>query len=214
MSAEANTFPTEDGNFARFEWGTIQNRRRTEEAGRPMFDKVLRVFIFSPGMNRSEVAHVIERYEDGDDPVQRRDDIIQRLGKAYRMFKDTADSGNRTGTPLEMWPALDVRQIASLKALNIYTVEALADLSDSALQQVGMGARDLKTRAQAFLDAASGTADVQQLAADNKRLTDQLAALQAKLDQMEADKPKRGRPRKDEAKNGKTQKPEPANAEA
>ena len=66
---------------------------------------------------------------------------------AYVKLEDVAIDG----TPLENWPSLSRAQIMGLKAMDIYSVEHVAELSDAQLQGVGMGARALRKRAQDFL---------------------------------------------------------------
>jgi hypothetical protein len=62
-----------------------------------------------------------------------------------------------TGTPLEQWPQMTVGMVASLKAMNVHTVEQLAEMSDQYAQQI-MGNHDLRRKAKLFLDAAAGEA--------------------------------------------------------
>lgn len=84
---------------------------------------------------------------------------------------------------MEAWPALGVGMVAELKALNIFTVEQLASVSDGVTGKLQAG-QQLKQRAQAFLDAA--VADSQ-----NSKLTEQLeqqnsiiASLQAQVNEL------------------------------
>jgi phage shock protein A len=76
-----------------------------------------------------------------------------------------------------MTPAL-VRNFA---VSNIYTVEQLASLSDNAIQAVGMGTREWKTKAQAYLDRAAEGAGASALAAENEQLKNDLAAMKQQL---------------------------------
>jgi hypothetical protein len=62
-----------------------------------------------------------------------------------------------------------------LKALGVNTVEQLASLDGTPLKQLGMGGREMKNQAQAYLDNAAGSADVTNLAAQVAALTQQLS---------------------------------------
>ncbi|ESX44281.1 hypothetical protein X764_03720 [Mesorhizobium sp. LSHC440A00] len=62
-----------------------------------------------------------------------------------------------------------------MKALGVHTVEQLASLDGTPLKQLGMGGRELKNQAQAYLDNAAGSADIVNLAAQVAALTQQLA---------------------------------------
>ena len=86
-----------------------------------------------------------------------------------------------------------------LKNLAIFTVEDMASCTDAAIQKVGMGGQQLRVDAQAFLKAASVTADASKVAAleeSNKSMADELQALKAQMAQLVAAKP-RGRPPKE-----------------
>ncbi len=75
--------------------------------------------------------------------------------------------------------------VAMLKHLNIHTLEALVELSDAGLQNIGTGARQLQNGAKLFLEeAASRTvnppAESADLRAENERLTAKITELEAK----------------------------------
>ena len=63
--------------------------------------------------------------------------------------------------------------------MNIHTAEALAGLDGANLSRLGMGGRELKTQAEAWIAKATGSAGISKLAAENE-------ALKARLDAMEA----------------------------
>ncbi|MEH7838012.1 hypothetical protein V7796_20365 [Rhizobium laguerreae] len=68
----------------------------------------------------------------------------QRFSDAYKRFKEGAAAREQlTGTPLSQWPYLKPSQIKELEAVNIYTVEQLAALSDTVKQKIGMGRTSL-----------------------------------------------------------------------
>jgi hypothetical protein len=189
-------FKTDDGNFVRFQWEAAKNEAQSLQAGRPIFDKVLFAYVMSPGV-RQEAVHEIERLF-GDGTVRRREPVAQRYARQLQAFLAQEQSPDLTGTPLDQWPALDVRQRAELKAMNIHTVEALAGLADAGLQRIGMGARELQGKARAFLAQAAGSADAERLAgelarrdAEIDRLRAQVAELAAAL-QAQADPAPRG----------------------
>jgi hypothetical protein len=81
-------------------------------------------------------------------------------------------------------------------AANVFSVEQLANISDTNLDILGMGGRELRAQAQAYLDEAAGTSDmsvivsrVEMLEVELKRAVDALqvansqnAELQRRLD--------------------------------
>ena len=175
-----------DGNFLLFSWDVAKNAAATEAEGRPIYDKVLNVCIQSPGApHQGHGAEVEREYADGR--VKKSEAMYLRYGREIRQFKEMgAQAGDMKGTPVKEWPAIDVRQAAELVALNIYTVESLADLSDTGIQRLGHGGRSLVARAKAFLQSAGGNAVSEKLAAENAALREQIALLQGQVSEVTA----------------------------
>lgn len=170
-----------DGNTIKFELVPMPNNKASEVNGRPIFDQVLLVHVYAPGSKDSSPA--FELLRTFSDPLQ-----TPRKGSQYDRFKPQADaflSGrddpSMTGTPLSAWPALDVARVAELQALKVFTVETLAAFPDSALPQLGMGSRELRERAKAFLAQAAGTSLDGAYAVENERLRTELARVQSEL---------------------------------
>lgn len=91
----------------------------------------------------------------------------------YRAFKSGADQP-AGGTPLSEATFLTEGKRRELKALGVHTVETLAAIDGTPLKQLGMGGREMKTQAQAYLDKAAGSADVTGMAATIASLQQQL----------------------------------------
>lgn len=101
-----------------------------------------------------------------------------RFPEQYKRFK--ADEPQVVeGTPLKEAPFLTAAQRASLKALQVYTVEQLASLDGQPLKNIGAGGRGMQQAALAYLDNARGSADVTRLADENEKLRATLRDLQA-----------------------------------
>lgn len=155
--------------FKQFYKRAVLNRVRSAEAGRPIFDEVDYIRIIVPGSKDILDVEADAQY-------------ITRFAKEWEKYQAKQQVAV-TGTPLEAWPALGVGMVAELKALNIFTVEQLASVSDGVTGKLQAG-QQLKQRAQAFLDAA--VADSQ-----NSKLTEQLeqqnsiiASLQAQVNEL------------------------------
>lgn len=128
--------------------------------------------------------------------------------KAYAKFKETGEQAI-DGTPLTEWRSITTAQQKNLMEIGLNSVEKVAEMTEEAMIAFGMGARDLKKKAQAFLDASTNIektasqlaamqSDNESLKQSNNDLAEKLAALQAQMNAQEEDKPKRGRPRKEE----------------
>jgi septal ring factor EnvC (AmiA/AmiB activator) len=68
--------------------------------------------------------------------------------------------------------------VATLRAINIYSVEDLADATESDFQRIGPGARDLREKARAWLKVANETGKI---AAELKARDDEISALKDAL---------------------------------
>lgn len=168
----AGPLPGDDKLFVHFYRRAAHNERRSQEAGRPIFDEVEMVRIVVPGA-RDEV----------DKPVT--DAERSRFGAKYQLFRTAGAAAAPAGTPLEEWPGLSVSQIAELRAVGVTTVEALAGLSTDQAARFPNGV-ELVARAAAFLEHAQDSSTVTRLAAENARLRAQLAAAAAEVAQLTA----------------------------
>lgn len=172
--------------LARFYKHAIKNEARTIAEGRPMFDEKVFVSIIIPGDKNTRVER------------EMRDEDKERFPRAWAAFQN-ADTVSLTGTPVEQWPPLSVTQVAELKAMNILTVEHLAELSDSITQKM-MGLGQLRTQAQAYIKAAKDGSHAQALATELAKRDDEIARLNgvvadlgARLDALDKS-PKRPKP--------------------
>jgi len=91
------------------------------------------------------------------------------------------------GTPIDAWPPLNRAQVMEMKAVNIFTVEQLADLSDAHVQKF-MGGQMFRTKARDFIKASRSMTNTEDLEKKVKELTEMVEQLKS------AKKP--GRPRK------------------
>jgi hypothetical protein len=65
-----------------------------------------------------------------------------------------------SGHAVKNWAAASPAEIKLLMDLRIVTIEAVAQMSEEAMQRIGMGARSLKQRAVDYLEALSGPAEL------------------------------------------------------
>jgi hypothetical protein len=163
---------------------------KSEEQGRPIFDDFEYVRILIPGDNKT----VIERIATDTDK--------KKYAAEYKRFKDgLADENQASGTPIKEWGACRPSMAKEFAAQSIFTVEQLANLSDTSCQSFGMGAIEWREKAKAFLATTKDTAAAQKFAAENEDLRRQLADLQSQFAAFSAQSDKRGpgRPARDAA---------------
>lgn len=168
LPGEANT-----ESFARFYLGKTQNNHKSKLEGHAVFDDVEMVEIVIPGDKNTLVDTMVN------------DSHRQRWPQLYKAFKEGL-SPSETGYPIEHWPAITAAQAANFKALHIHTVEALAGLSDGVLQNVGLGARDLRTRAQNWLQRASDAKPMDRLQAELDDEKAKNAVMQNQIEELMA----------------------------
>lgn len=146
---------------------------KSAEEGRPVYIERDFVGITNPG-SRDEV---VRRAED----KAKEDEFI---AWAYRKWKATREQVT-DGTPLETVPFLNKAQVAELKGLAIHSLETLAAAPDTAVQRM-MGLRELKKKAQAYLDAAKDSAVVTKLQGELEKRDQEIELLKAQMKQMSA----------------------------
>src|SRR6185437_11248271 len=95
--------------------------------------------IISPGDTKSEMRR----------QVQDSDKI--RWPDAWKAY-EAGEEFKAQGTPLEQWREIDSSMIRELIHKHIYTIEQLANLGDTGIDNVGMGARMLVAKAKAFIE--------------------------------------------------------------
>lgn len=161
----------------RFEWHTEKNDVFSDAAGVPQFDTLLIGFVSAPGQMRSEANVIIERRAP-DGTTVRNEHAYQRFAQYVDAFKKGEAGDGLTGTPLDELPGLDHATRAMLKAMGIPTVEALAEMVETAAHSM-MGYRKYKTLAKAWLDQRAGAAPLVKLAAELEARDREIAALKA-----------------------------------
>jgi hypothetical protein len=160
---------------------TQENKAKSKAAGRPIFDDMEAVEVRFAG-NRTTIsvfpAHAICGQLQDEDGDYRPMTYAERWPDQYKRFK-AKQQQVADGTPVDELPFLTQAKRSELKALSIYTAEALAALDGNELKNLGQGGRDLKNQAQAYLDNASGSANVTRMATELEDLRQQLAELRA-----------------------------------
>ncbi len=178
-----------DGKPAYIEFMTASKHlpKRSQEEGRYVAIDEDRVTVRQIGSNDSVVFRV------ADWLAQNKVDVSQgRLNPAHAEFYERAyqrwKEGQEIpvqGTPIKTWPVLSPAQVASLLAIHVRTVEDLSTLNDEGLRRVGMGAIDLKQKAQAWLSQAQDkgplTMEVTALRRENEALKLSLDSLHEKM---------------------------------
>jgi hypothetical protein len=160
-----------------FYYDAVQNEFKSNQEGRPIFDQVAMIRIFTPGSRDVFVTKVTQHYRD-------------RFPQQWQKF-ETSNEEAVDGTPLDQVTFLTVNQIAELKSVNCHTIEQLAGMSDTQAGKM-MGMNGLRVRAKTFLENARNEAPLLRLQAeldkrdiqieDLRRQIAEIVALQATKD--------------------------------
>lgn len=152
----------------------VEDVLASREAGRPIFVDEERIeyrFASNRNFNFHDLAHGFHEERNGEVITH-----AMRFPDAYKKFKETG--GNEaSGTPLQNLPGLTAIQLSTLKALSVYTIEALASLEGQGVKNLGPQGHSLRQAAQKYLAAAGGRVEMTEVLA-------QLAALQARNDEL------------------------------
>lgn len=138
--------PADDdsGCIGGFEWyreyKPFLSKQATEKEGKPVeiFENVLYVRINIRGSDRNEVHR----------PATEADK--RRFPFAWQEF-NRGENARARGVPLQML-GLDAPILRQFAAKNVFTVEDLCEVSDNNLQNLGLGGREMRNRAQAYLN--------------------------------------------------------------
>jgi hypothetical protein len=129
--------------YVNFYMRPVLQQTESDQANRPIFKDVEHVRIMVPGDKLS----IVDRIASSDDK--------SRFADHYAKFS-AGQAEQVVGTRLEMVPWMSRSKVEEYKYFGIITVEQLASAGDNVGQKF-MGFQQDKQRAQAFLDAASGT---------------------------------------------------------
>lgn len=152
----------------RFYMQAVENKSASKTEGRPVFDEREMVEIRIPGDRLAVHVNYVS------------DEHRKRWPDHYAAFK-RGEARAANGTPLEHWPQITTGRVATLKALGILSVDELASVPDNVLPSIGMGAREMREQARAYLEAAAGGSGVSRVTAENAALKAQLDAMQAQI---------------------------------
>lgn len=193
------TLNAKDKPYVRFDTKEVEDPKRTKELGRLTYRNQDYAVVTAPG-GKSNNVHRIESFWELMEQESRSGRIdyawLQQWRAAYESYK-AGQQPALDGTPIHGWKLLSNAQQQDLIQFNVMTVEQLANLTDEGMRNLGMGALEMKRRAQAWIaqnDAKeSGTLKLAELSRENDSLRDQVLMLSNKLDELERTALKKGK---------------------
>ena len=158
--------------IALFKDHAVPNATKTATAGRLICDDMEIVEIRFPGSRAVSVFPATSFSHWAVDPHtggQKAVTYAERFSRQYQQFK-AHSSQTKSGTPLTYATFLTEGRRAELRALNIYTVEALAGVDGQELKNLGHGGREMKNAAMEYLAQSDNRAPNTQLQAELEAL--------------------------------------------
>lgn len=185
-----NLFKAGDNTILRFFEKADQNNFVSEQEGRPCYDTVLYAEVITPGSNESAPEVEIRRTfckeykHDGEGRFVRNSRYYSRYAEQVKAYDNKNGEHAVDGMPIEKWPLVDVGVAQTLRSRNVYTVEQLAEVADSALHNLGTGGRTLRDQAKAYVTARQFGVPIAQQTAENTELKTEVERLKAENDAL------------------------------
>lgn len=173
--------------YAEFYLHPVENKAKSAEEGRPIYDEVEFVRIMVPGDKTSMIERPVRI---GNFPKNDN----HRFASQYAAFKQGLDQ-NVSGTPLKEWAAISRSQVKELEFFNCRTVEQLAEMPDTAVQNF-TGVANLRELARKFIEEAKDGSAITKMQAELEERDKKIAALEAAVAELGEDNKEGGRKRR------------------
>ena len=155
--------------FIRFERVPVDDKAASDEAGHYVakdVDYVLVTPAYSKDVFKQEVSSWFEQCQRDVNAGRLPDKWLYDFKEMYQRWQNGQEMPPN-GTPIKGWGVISPAMQQTLIHMNILTIEDLSQVNDEGMKRIGMGALDLKNKAQAWLDQMN----------DKGKLTMEMAAL-------------------------------------
>lgn len=172
--------------FVEFEQRAIEDRNASIAAGGAVMRDVDYVVVRQVGSKDTVEKEAAEWLVDldrmaatGTYPAE----WARHFRDKYEAFK-AGRSEPELGLSVRQWPSLTKAQAENLIAAGVRTVEDVGVMNEPTMQRVGMGARELKQKAKAYLESRDANKAAEQITAlrvEVESKDERIAALEARL---------------------------------
>ena len=149
----------------------VRNNFKSEQAGHEVYEDRDFVWIRFAGDRTRELKKPVTEEHRQRWPVQ------------WARYQAQEAQVNE-GLPLEEWAAISKSTALNLKGQNVFTVEQLSAIGDHVIDKLGMGARELRKKAQAFLSRATDGAETMRLIEENRKLREDMEVLKQQMAEL------------------------------
>lgn len=186
------TYGDDKGLLVEFMEDAVHQPFESEQKGRAIYKQTPFLSIIFPGDKTKRTYR----------PASEEDK--RRFAAQWAAF-EKGEKAIENGTPLTEWNYLSKSQALELKHMGFWTVELLANATDTAISQL-IGGNMIREQARTFLSATKDDSKFTAMTAENEKLKAQVSGqndiieiLKSRLDALETSVPRGpGRPRKDE----------------
>lgn len=171
--------------WVRFERRPIEDRAASQRDGK-YIAKDVDYALVTPPYSKDVFEQIATEWLD----QMRRDakagrlpqEFYERYTRAYEAWK-RGEELPVDGTPIKGWAVISPAQMKNLIAINIVTVESLANVNEEGLRRIGMGSSELRDKAKAWLSQAK---DKGPLTMENAALKAEVNALKTSNEHLES----------------------------
>lgn len=135
-----------------------------------------------------EMLEILIAGDSKSGPVHKvTDGHRRRFARQYEAFRRGVETIDYGGTPLKQWPVLTGKPsvIRTLEYHHVHSVESLAELPDTAMQGLGMGAMELREQARAYCELKKGSEPIEALTKQNRDLAGMVEMLKDQITEMQ-----------------------------
>lgn len=166
----------EAGVQVEFYLDKVLQGKESQDAGREIYKDEPHVRIRVAGQDKSDIVR----------EVKQKDKL--RFPEEWSAFEKGMEAP-RHGTPVEQWGRITPSLAATLRTINIRTVEDIASCSDAGVNEIGPGGFKLRDDARKFLSLSQSSADLnrmEELEKANKAKDEALSIQAAQLTTLQA----------------------------
>lgn len=181
---------TKDMPYVTFESRTEEDVLESKKQGRMVWKEQAYARITSPG-TRDVHYEKMPRWFDKLQLEVKSGRVMQEWVDRWQLMYEKYLKGQELpteGTPIRGWTMISKAQQENLIAANILTVEDLATMHSEGLQRIGMGALELRRRAESWLlqnqSSEGGAFKMKELQRENDTLKETVAQLTEKVDAL------------------------------
>lgn len=184
----SSVLTSKDMPHVKFDVDTIEDVQRTKEDGVMRFKDQHYAIVTPPG-GKSNNIYKVEAFFKQMKEELKAGRVLPEWIKHWEASYDLYKKGQEIpleGTPIRGWKLMSGSQQEECIRFNILTVEQLANLTDEGMRNVGMGALQLKRRAQAWLaqneEKEGGAVKLTALQRENDTLKETVENLSKKVE--------------------------------